>query len=154
MSKRMKCRDFPNLTFRDAAFVIEYTKDFAVRRAAEAVGLCPDSGYAYVKKPHIIEAIDMVLAQRLDNYQIDAEWVLMEAVDNHLIARQLGNITASNTALKLVAQHTMVDALASKRVEVEFQTDEEIMKRLMRGRQRLREQGKLPPASDEEVSFL
>jgi hypothetical protein len=153
MSKRMKCRDFPNLTFKEAAFVIEYTKDFAPRRAAEAVGLNPDSGYKYVNKPNIIEAIDHVLTQRLDNYQIDAEWVLMEAVDNHLIARQLGNITASNTALKLVAQHTMVDALASKRVEVEFQTDKEVLKRLMRGRQRLRELGKLPP-SDDEVSFM
>jgi len=154
MSKRLKCRDFPKLSFKEAAFVIEYTKDFAPRRAAEAVGLCPDSGYQWVKKDNIQEAIDDVLVMRLDNYQIDAEWVLYEAVDNHLIARQCGNITASNTALKLIAQHTLVDAMAAKRVDVDFQTDEEVMKRLLRGRQRLREQGKLPALPDDNVSFF
>ncbi len=154
MSKRLRCRDFPKLSFREAAFVIEYTKDFAPRRAAEAVGLSPDSGYNWVKKDNIQEAIDNVLVMRLDNYQIDAEWVLMEAVDNHLIARQLGNITASNTALNLIAKHTLVDAMAAKKVDVDFQTDEEVMKRLLRGRQRLREQGKLSTPSGDDVSFF
>lgn len=153
---KKRCRDFPELTFKEAAFVLEYTKDFAPRRAAEAAGYEPDSGYALLKKETIERAINRVIADRLDNYQIDAEWVLMEAVDNHLIARQMGNISASNTALKLIAQHTAVDALASNKVEIDLASSDEMAARLMRGRQRLREQGKLPDIEpdDKEVSFF
>jgi len=72
----------------------------------------------------------------------------MEAVDNHLIARQQGNISASNTSLGIVAKHTFVDAFAAEKVEVS--SDKEVMERLMRGRNRLKEEEK----PDDEVSFF
>ena len=139
--------DLTGLKPKEANFVIEYCKDFSARRAAEASGYAADSGYAQLNKLHIEEAISKVLMSRLDASHIDAEWVLMEAVDNHLIARQQGNISASNTALNLVAKHSHVDAMAAEKVEVS--SDKEIMERLMRGRQRLQQKD-----DDNEVSFL
>ena len=137
-----------NLAAKHANFVIEYVKDFSPRRAAEASGFDPDSGYAILKEESVQEAINMILLDRLETSHITAEWLLMEAVDNHQIARQKGNIPASNAALNLIAKHVFVDAFAAEKVEVH--SDKDIMERLLRGRQRAREK----KAESNPVSFL
>lgn len=101
-----------------ATFVTEYVKDFAARRAAEASGYSPDRGHELVENDEIKEAIRSVIAERIVNVGIDAEWLLFELVDNHRIARQQGNINASNTALRTLAQHVSIDALAKQKVDL------------------------------------
>lgn len=150
MPQRITITELTGLKPKEANFVIEYCKDFSARRAAEASGYSPDNGYAQAQKEHIAAAIQRVLAMRLDASHIDAEWVLMEAVDNHLIARQRGNIPASNTALNLVAKHVFVDAFAAEKVEVN--SDKEVMDRLLRGRKRIKD--KQDTDNKEDVSFL
>lgn len=143
MSRRITVTELTGLKPKEANFVIEYCKDFSARRAAEASGYAADSGYSLAQKKDIAASIDRVLSIRLEASHIDAEWVLMEAVDNHEIARQRGNISASNTALSIVAKHVFVDAFAAEKVEVN--SDKDVMERLMRGRQRL---------LNDDVSFL
>lgn len=115
-------------------FVIEYCKDWSPRRAAEASGFSPDYGYTLRDEPAIVTVITHILSKRLEASHIDAEWVLMESVDNHLIARQQGNISASNTALNLVAKNILVDSFSAEKIDVS--SDREIMERLLRGRNR------------------
>ena len=148
MAQKITSVELTGLKPKEANFVIEYCKDFDARRSARSSGFHPDTGYDLVKKENIAAAIDHILASRLEASHIDAEWVLMEAVDNHMIARQQGNISSSNTALKIVAQHKMVDAFAAEKIEVN--SDKEIMARLQRGRQRMNED----VSPDDEVSFL
>jgi len=138
------------LTPKEALFVIEYCKDFSARRAAKASGHSPDSGYQIRDRDAVTAAIQLVIEERLNASDIDAEWVLMEAVDNHYIARHEGNISASNTALTLVAKHTLVDAMASDKLNMNVHSDREVMERLQRGRDR--EHRRNNP--DAEVSFL
>ena len=145
MPRRITITELTGLKPKEANFVIEFTKDFAPRRAAEASGYSADYGYSLLDMEHISVAVDHVLAQRLESSHIDAEWVLMEAVDNHMIARQQGNINASNTALTLVAKHVFVDAFAAEKVEIN--SDKEIMARLLRGRARMNEE-------NDGVSFI
>ena len=146
-ARKIITADMHGLKPNELNFVIEYCKDFSARRAAEASGYAPDTGYSIKEKPHIAAAIQKVLNSRLDASHIDAEWVLMEAVDNHMIARQTGNISASNTALNLVAKHTFVDAYAAEKVEVS--SDADVMARLLRGRERAKKN-----KGDADVSFL
>lgn len=146
MLNRITSIELVGLKPKEVNFVIEYTKDFSARRAAEASGYSADSGYGILKLEYVQVAIEHILSHRLEASHIDAEWVLMEAVDNHKIARQQGNISASNTSLNLIAKHVFVDALAAN-VNIEVSSDKEIMERLLRGRKRL-----LKP--DDEVSFL
>jgi hypothetical protein len=146
MTVRITIAELTGLSPAEANFVIEYTKDFDARRAAKASGYAADSGYTLRDKPLVAVAIQRVIEQRLDASQIDAEWVLMEAVDNHYIARQRGLISASNTALTLVAKHVFVDAFAAEKVEVN--SDKEVMERLLRGRKRMVED------DNDEVSFF
>jgi len=133
---------------KEGNFVVEYCKDFNARRSAKVSGYEPDHGYRLRKEPHIAAAIDRVVLRRLDATDIDAEWVLMEAVDNAIIAKQNSNISASNTALNLVAKHVMVDAFAADKVL--SVTDKDIVERLQRARKRLQD------AADDldEVSFF
>lgn len=145
MPQRITVTELTGLKPQHANFVIEYVKDFAPRRAAEASGYQPDYGSQLLLKDRIKAAINHILSQRLETTHIDAEWVLMEAVDNHLIARQQGNISASNTSLNLVAKHVFVDAFAAEKVNVT--DDKDIMERLLRGRKRLNK-------TDDEVSFF
>ena len=102
---------------KEALFVIEYVKDCAPRRAAEASGYAADTGYELLKRDEIDEAIHHVFQERMEEAGIDATWLLYELIDNHRIARQQGNISASNTALKILAQLAMIDAMASKRLD-------------------------------------
>lgn len=119
---------------KEYAFVVEYTKDFDARRAAAASGYAPDTGYQLRDKEHISTAVEMVLQHRLEQSHIDAEWLLWELVDNHMIARAQGKLTASNTALHLIGKHGKVDAFAAEKVVVA--TDKDVMDRLERARRR------------------
>ena len=143
---------------KEAAFVIEYMKDFNARRAAETVGYSPDTGYSLLTRDGIIKAIEYITQQCMKKAEIDATWVLLELVDNHHIARYQGNISASNTALLTIAKHAAVDALANQKVDLSVVSDDELAERLKRGRQRLAYQGVNTPSDsdgqDEEVSFL
>lgn len=133
---------------RDAAFVVEYIKDFSPRRAAEAVGLAADTGHKIMKNPGVAEAIEYILHKRLEDNQIDADWLLYEMVDNHMIARQQGNITASNTALSMVAKHKRVDAFAADKIKVS--TDADVVERMVAARKRLSK----AEDKDDDVSFM
>ena len=146
-ARKIITADLHGLKPSELNFVIEYCKDFSARRAAEASGYQPDSGYQLKEKPHIQAAVNKVLESRLEASHIDAEWVLMECVDNHMIARQAGNISASNTALGIVAKHKMVDAFAAEKVDVT--SDADVMSRLLRGRERAKKN-----KDEEEVSFM
>lgn len=152
MSRRYLTSDIIGIDIspRHLAFAIEYCKDFNARRAAVVNGFEADTGYSLTKREDVIHCMGVIVGSRLEASHIDAEWVLMEAVDNHLLARQDGNITASNTALGLIAKHTMVDALASDKLNLNVQGDREVMERLMRARKRMQ------PSTDEpdEVSFF
>ncbi len=144
-ARKIITADLHGLSNKELNFVIEYCKDFSARRAAEASGYAPDTGYSIKEKPLIDAAIQKILGNRLEASHIDAEWVLMQAVDNCQIALQQGNISASNTALTIVAKHTFVDAFAAEKVEVS--SDADVMARLLRGRERARN-------NEEEVSFM
>jgi hypothetical protein len=140
----IKSGPFKGMLDSHVNFVIEYVKDFNARRAAEASGFVADTGYQLRGRKDVDKAISYILSCRLEASDIDAEWVLMEAVDNVLIARQQGKISASNTALSLVAKHAMVDAMSAEKIHIDGA--DEIVMRLKRARERLKQ-----PA---EVSFL
>ena len=147
------------LRYKDAVFVMEYIKDFGVRRAAEAAGYTPEHGYKLLERPDVREAIDDIITEQLEQIGIESHWLIYELVDNHRIARQQGNISASNTALKLLMQHAEIDAMAKKKIEMDVTTDKELLERLQRGREKMNKDREQvidiePVQDDKPVSFL
>lgn len=149
--KKITMADMIGLNPKRANFVVEYIKDFAPRRAAEASGFDPDYGRKLMKEPAVSAAIEHIIQQRLEVNMIDADWLLNEMVDNHMIARQQGNITASNTALNMVGKHKRVDAFAADKIKVT--TDSDVVDRLVAARKRGRKRNKKLKI-DEDVSFF
>ena len=133
---------------KKAAFVVEYVKDFSARRAAEMAGFSPDYGYKIIEEDGVLDLIDDIIADRLERNLIDADWLLQEMVDNHMIARHQGNITASNTALNMVGKHKRVDAFAADKIKVS--TDADVMDRLTAARHRIAKLSQV----DDEVTFM
>jgi len=154
MIKQPSADDMVNLSPQEMTFVIEYSKDFSARRAAVAAGWSADSGYQVRDRQNVQTALNVILLKRLESSHIDADWVLMEAVDNHSLARQAGNIPASNTALNMIMRHTMVDAIASDKLNMNVHTDKDVLERLVRGRERLKERDGDTDEDDGEVSFI
>lgn len=148
---KVRLLDELNLPPKKACFVVEYIKDFAPRRAAEASGYSADYGYRLLEEPEVSAAIEYIIQQRLEVNMIDADWLLNEMVDNHMIARQQGNITASNTALNMVGKHKRVDAFAADKIKVS--TDADVVDRLVAARRRV-SQANQPPQEDDDVSFF
>ena len=147
--RRITIADIIKLPPKKANFVVEYMKDFAVRRAAEAAGYSPDHGYKLINDPEVSAAIEHIIQQRLEETMIDTDWLLYEMVDNHSIARQQGNITASNTALNMVGKHKRVDAFAADKIKVS--TDADVMDRLVAARKRLSNSDE---QEDDDVTFF
>ena len=145
--KKIRLLDQLTLPPKKANFVVEYVKDFAQRRAAEASGFSADHGYALLKEELVSDAIEYIIQQRLEVNMIDADWLLFEMVDNHRIARHQGNISASNTALSMVGKHKRVDAFAADKIKVS--TDADVMDRLTAARKRLS-----GTDDDDDVSFF
>jgi hypothetical protein len=142
------------LELPQAIFVIEYLKDFDPRRAA-AVAQYKDPSYGYnllQENDAVKRAVNLVLQRRLEESDIDAEWLLYEAMDNHLLARQMGNIGASNRALELIGKMALVDAFAAEKVELN--ASEAIVERLTRGRERARNRSKGTSTDEPGVSFV
>jgi hypothetical protein len=158
--KHLTIDDLPELSRERANFVIEYCKDTDARRAAVASGLPADDGYKMRDEPDIATAIQRVLQSHLSPNDITPEWLLQEFYYNHLIARQRGNISASNQCLNLIAKHASVDAYAAEKVKMT--TDQDTIDRLMRERKRRMSQiqiarGEEPtgdPKDCKPVSFL
>jgi len=121
-------------SYQHAFFVIEYCKDQDAPRAAEVCGYEPTTGHKLLKRDDIKEAINGVLARRMQQSDIDAEWLLYELVDNHMIARTKGNLAASNSALREIAKHKAVDAYSAEKVVIE--SHEVVKNRLLRARDR------------------
>jgi len=119
------------------AFVTEYTKDFNHRRAAETLGRSSEWALRMLNDDdEVRHCIECVMLDRANDSKINAEWVLHEAVDNHRIARQCGNLTASNKALDIIAKHKMIDAMASAQINVNVAVDDQVRQRLADGRKR------------------
>ena len=149
--RRITIADIIKLPPKEANFVVEYMKDFAPRRAAEAAGFRADHGYKLLDKPEVSAAIEHIIQQRLEETMIDTDWLLYEMVDNHRIARQQGNITASNTALNMVGKHKRVDAFAADKIKVS--TDADVMDRLVAARHRLSRVDDIVQ-EDDDVTFF
>ena len=145
---KVRLLDELNLPPKKAHFVVEYIKDFAPRRAAEASGYGADYGYNLLGQSDVSAAVEYIIQQRLEVNMIDADWLLNEMVDNHLIARQQGNITASNTALNMVGKHKRVDAFAADKIKVS--TDADVVDRLVAARRRVKDDAQ----EDDDVSFM
>lgn len=135
MVKKITSSELVGLSPKEANFVIEYTKDFDARRAAKLSGYAPDTGYQLTQRDVIAGTIQRIVLSRAEDGRVDAEWVLMEAVDNHYLARQRDNLTASNAALTLIARHKLIDAFAADKIKVS--TDADVVDRLDAARQRV-----------------
>lgn len=145
-------------TTAELVWMSEYIKDFDQRRAAKATGLHPDQGNEMLASERVQNALDEIVSDRLEESGIDLSWLLTEMVDNHYIARQTGKLSASNTALGLIGRHVKVDAFTAEKVQLDLSQD--VVTRLMRGRQRAAEGLPSPaPASPtvedaSDLSFL
>ena len=143
---RIQMSDMPSMSNKEKMFLIEYIKDRASRRAAEAAGFAPDTGYALLQKPNISRALDLINDDLFKESLMSADDLLMEMVDNHHIARQQGNISASNTALGMIGKHKRIDAFAADKIKVSG--DDEVLEALNRGRARA---AALKRGDDDEV---
>ena len=152
MSKKITLSELSGMPEDVAMFAIEYVADFNPRRAAKVTGHDPDSGYSLSKRADVTEFVRLVKSRRFEAADITAEWLLLEAVDNHQLAREQGNVSASNTALNIIAKHTFVDAYAAEKVEVTGES--EVMDRLLRGRKRAADASQQSSDADAEPSFL
>ena len=154
MTARITSGDLTGLPPKQASFVIEYLKDFDCGLAAERAGYTRLYGASLMKMDDIVEVLSRVMQEKMEAVGIDAEWVLMELVDNHYLARQQGKLTASNTALRIIAAHASVDAFAAEKVQIA--SDDEIRAILLRGRQRRGELDEVEEVEDsgKELTFF
>ena len=115
-------------------FCIEYAKDNNGRRASLISHNDPDAWQDLLNDHLVIAQVAHIQQLQHDHQAVNADSVLQAAWENHHIARQKGNINASNTALTIVAKHSAVDAFAADKVQLSSAEDNVAV--LMRARKR------------------
>lgn len=117
------------LTEKQKMFVKEYLIDLNATQAAIRAGYSEDSARQIANetltKPYIQEAIQKAQDKRAEKLDIDAEWVLREAVDAVKIFKADGN-SALVSAINLVAKHRDIDAFAAEKSEVKQEVKQTI----------------------------
>lgn len=161
---RGKVRIYGNhhLSPQHARFVIEYVKDYAGRRAAQASGFAPEYASTLLDRDDIKAVLGEMLSREMTLAEIDADWLLAELKDNHEISRYQGNMSTSNAALNMIGKHKRVDAFAADKIKVT--TDADAAEQLSAGLQRAHKRNRksVPKetpdieeiGNDDEVSFL
>lgn len=148
-------KELTGMSTSKALFVVEYLKHGVVTRACDAHGVSVVTAQKWLKEPAIEQLVGKMIFARMKASNIDAEWALMESVDNHYLARADGNIAGSNSALRNIMNHAAVDAFAAEKVLIA--SDEAIKDRLLRGRRRMNEPEPEPVLVVEnfdELNFL
>lgn len=115
-------------------FLSVYLATFNAQLAAMRAGITVEEAYDLLKDSSFRAAMDAQYAKVFGTPKIDANWVLRELVENHFIARQTGNLAASNAALNLIAKHALVDAFSA--VKIEAVGDREKIDRILAARKR------------------
>ena len=144
---KMKLTKFPTQGMEDkhVLFVILYCQSCSVHAASEAMGIEPAEGAKFMRRDDVQMAISYRLRDRY-NDEINPDWVLTQLVENHHLARQKGQINASNTALKLIGTFGGIDAFVPEKILMA--SDESKVERLLRGRQRVSQ------IKSDEPSFI
>lgn len=122
--KRPTFEELIGCNYRQIAFIVEYLKDFNVKRAADITGVSPENGHKLIQKPHVARVITNHIMRGWDDDVPDPKWFLLQLVENHQIARYQGNIHASTRALMAAMKHVDVNALAPTKVINEQSTTE------------------------------
>lgn len=123
------------LNVQQVDFVIEYTKDYDHRRAAERIGMSPDTGLKMIEDSTIKEAIRIVYNNQMQAADITPETVKEYMLGLYNIAIQKGQLGVASKQLDQLARHSHVDAYAAQRVAVA--ADAEVAAALAGGRKRI-----------------
>lgn len=123
-------------------FITEYLRDMNASRAAVAAGYDSDEGFKLKADKEIDDVVCELIQHEIISSIPNSEWVKHQLVENHKIARQMGNMPASNKALELLGKHADIDAFAAQKVQV--QGDDVLIERLNR---------KIKPSTGE-IDFL
>ena len=152
MASKVTMKDLTGLSEGHARFLIEYIKDFNATAAAQRAGYSPASAAGLVDRPDVQTALNRVLSNRLDMALIDAAWLKTQFVENHELARQSGNVPASNNALTQLAKFNDIDAFAAEKLTVS--SDAELAERVERGRKRNAREDQEPEEQVTPPSFI
>ena len=99
------------LTDKQKRFADEYLIDMNATAAYLRAGYNSSEAAARVSasklltNPNIVEYIESKQKRLSVKTEITAEWVIQEFIENHKMARELGELQASNKALENIGKH-------------------------------------------------
>lgn len=110
------------LTAKQEMFCKEYLIDLNATQAAIRAGYSEKTaqqvGSENLLKPVISEKIKSAMDKRSKKTEINAEWVLKQAVDMFKICKEAGELNTSKGFLELAGKHCDVNAF-KERVEID-----------------------------------
>ena len=103
-----------NLTNKQKTFCEEYMIDLNATQAAIRAGYSARTadviGCENLGKPNVAEYISGLMVKRSEEMEIDARWVLLEAVKSYKLCIDEGQLTAAKGFLELACKHVDVKA--------------------------------------------
>lgn len=138
------------LTVQEMTFITEMVKHGNVARASTAAGWHPDTGYRKRDDERIQLLLNEARRQAFERSVLDIEWIMEEAEDLYMMAKQEGDIKAGISALSMIGKLSSVDAFAAQKVDVS--TSDKI-DRLRKARLRSADRAS-EDAAEDEVSFF
>lgn len=143
----------PQMSDNTIIFIMEVATDGDAARAAQKLGMSAEDGWKLMGQKNVREGLNLIYRTRWGEVDVDEQWVLEKAVELYYLSQEKGNPSGMSKALSLVSKHKYVDAFAREKVDLVVQTDQEVINRLNKAKQRLAK-GKTEDKQEEPPSFI
>lgn len=122
---------------RQVTFITYYMLSGNSQLASEIAGYSPSYGYTLRNEEGPVrDAIDALMLQKLQQAEINGDWIARRLVENDDYARLTGKLSDSNKALDQLARLSHIDAYASSKMDVVAASDEDMVAKIREGRAR------------------
>ena len=100
----------PKQTLFCQEYLIDLNATQAAIRAGYSKRTAKEVGYENLTKPHIAEFIQQSMDKRSEKVEINAEWVLTQAVEMFGVCKELGETNTAKGYLELAGKHCTINA--------------------------------------------
>ena len=107
------------LTIKQSLFIKEYLVDLHATNAAKRAGYSEKTAYSQgqrlLKNVEISDAIEAAVKKRADKIEVNADWVLKEAVNLYNSCVDAEDRNVAGATLKTIGNHVNIQAFNEKR---------------------------------------
>lgn len=127
----------PEMNDKTIIFIMEVANHGDAAQASMKLGGTAEEGWSLMSQDNVREGLELIYKTRWGDVDVDEQWVLERATELYYASAEKSNHAGMSKALQLISKHKYVDAFAREKVDLVVQTDQEVISRLNKAKERV-----------------